>query len=532
MAVSTPIGILRTISGYCFRKEIRRNKIVEFEEIDQEQQQIIRSPLREIGRDIKWYIPAQVIPALAGFLGLAAYTRLLNPEQYGFYVLTIATVSLVTAAGFTWLNSASLRYFEEYRNKDKLSEFIATGVISLTIFFIAIAIIWYIATIILEQDLNSDFIYLLKIGILILGTQVGINFIVSVLRAGRQTRKYGIYASVNALGGLLLAISFLYFLHLGPAGILWGMIIVSGGIVSFEMIHFYKKRWINLSFFSLTLLRKLASYGVPLAGAAFGASVLSIADRFMIGFFIGSKEVGLYAAGYSIATKSVTLLYSILITATYPVIIQIFERKGKEKTRLLLERILSTYFIILMPAVLGIALLSEEIVKVFLGQPFQGASAFLPWVAGGLFCLGLTQLAIVPFSLVKKTLYLLYFVISACILNIALNLFLIPQFGGLGAAYATLLSYLAYLIITWAFSNKILPWIFPWHSFFKSIPAMVGMTITLLLSRLILPINLWALIIKIFFGGGIYIILLALFREDTCVKVIRECRNYRFSFMR
>lgn len=472
-------------------------------------------PLREIGKDVWWYVPARIAPALAGFLGLAVYTRLLSPEQYGLYVLIMTTVSIVTSAGFNWLNSANLRYFEEYRQN--LSKLLSTSLISLTILFILFSISWYLATILFKTYLSSN-IFLLRIGILVLGAQGGFSFILTILRAGRQTQRYGLYSSANALGKVVLAVGLLYFTDLGPEAILVAILIVSGGLACFEIIQAYRSWNIKVSVFSLNLLGKLASYGIPLIGVSFGGQILALADRYMIQYFMDPTEVGIYTAGYSIVNQAMVLLYSVLLTASYPVIIQTFERKGEEEAKILVGKILTLYVVILLPAVFGIVALSKDITRIILGSSFQEAKIVMPWVAIGLFGLGLAELISYTFGLKEKTLYMLYLILGASILNISINLFLIPKFGIVGAAYGTLLSYAAYSTAAWKLGTSVFPWVLQWRSLWKAALASIIMYIGLVFVMPNPTNGFPNLLIKILSGITVYFVLLLLLKEDVCLR--------------
>ena len=49
-----------------------------------------KDPILNIGKDILIYIPAMLLPALFGFIGLSIYTRVFTPTEYGNYRLTVA----------------------------------------------------------------------------------------------------------------------------------------------------------------------------------------------------------------------------------------------------------------------------------------------------------------------------------------------------------------------------------------------------------------------------------------------------------
>jgi len=180
------------------------------------------SPIREIVKDLGYYIPARVIPALTGIAAVVIYTRLLTPEQYGLYILAITTISITTSITFEWLNRAIIRYFDEYRRRENLVEFYSTIGLSLIGVILLISFMWYVAISLLINWLTPEFVILLKIGGLVLLTQAGYTIILALKRASRESSKYALYSILNALSKLGIAVAFLYLLHLGARGILWG----------------------------------------------------------------------------------------------------------------------------------------------------------------------------------------------------------------------------------------------------------------------------------------------------------------------
>ena len=79
--------------------------------------------LRSLIKDSLLYVPSKAVPAVMGFASVVMFTRLLSPEEYGWYVLTITTVAIVSLIGFGWLNQSALRFFEESRKKNNIGFF-------------------------------------------------------------------------------------------------------------------------------------------------------------------------------------------------------------------------------------------------------------------------------------------------------------------------------------------------------------------------------------------------------------------------
>lgn len=480
------------------------------------------SLLLETGKDVIKYIPSRIIPALTGFLGVIAFTRLLNPEEYGLYILVMVTISIVSTLIFGWLNQSILRYFEKYKKENGLSKFVSTGVVLLIILLLAVAPIWFIFTDILKEYLDYNLIYLLRIGIAVFAAQTGYSFILFLCQARRQSLVYALYSSINALGVLLLAIVLLYFFNLGVKGMLLANIVFAGGIFCLGLARLSKKWVIKYSLFSKNILAELTSYGIPLIGVSIWQQILSVSDRYMIKYFLGVKAVGIYSAGYSMITATVDSIFGVtLMLAAVPVIVKTFEREGEVRTAALLRELLSTYSVITIPIVFGIGALSKDIVTIFLGEPFRDAHIILPWIAGGIFFWGLSGYALKSFELRKNTSVIFYLIFFASVMNIALNLYLIPRFGILGAGFSTFIAYLIYFITSWVLSKNILPISFPGIALGKAFLAGMAMYITLLFGIPDKAISLPLFIVKIVIGSFIYLAVLTFLKEETFIKVLR-----------
>lgn len=478
------------------------------------------SPFGQIGRDLPLYIPARLIPAMTGLLGVAAYTRFLEPKEYGWYALITSTISFVHALAFSWVGYVIWRYFEKYRAEQTLHRFLSTVAIAPTIVFLSAAVVWYLATVFLSQHFESRFVFLLRLGILVLGAQVGYNFVLTILQVNRESLRYSLYTSATAVGTVLLATGLIYVLRWGAEAILWASAVSMGTVLASEVNRRFRKRWPVSHFFPLrSVVSKLATFGLPQVGILVGAFVLSIADRYMIEAFRSTDEVGVYSAGYTLAEMSIHAPLSIVTLAALPVIVWTFENRGEEETRLLLERITGLCVILLVPAVVGIATLAGGIVDVVFGDSFQAARGVLPWVAGGTFLFGLSQYTNLSFQLKERPRLLLYPIFGAGLLNIVLNVVLIPPLGILGAAYATFIAYAVYFVVSYVVSTRVLPFLFPWRVLAKCVLASIVMYLVLRLEPLGLTSKLVNLVVVFAAGVLSYFAALVALKEETLREV-------------
>ncbi|HHD2753007.1 TPA: oligosaccharide flippase family protein [Clostridium perfringens] len=92
-------------------------------------------------------------------------------------------------------------------------------------------------------------------------------------------------------------------------------------------------------------------------------------DKFLLGEFVGLKEVGYYTAAQNISTIISTLLLSV-IHATIPRLSNYIAKENDEKYISLLDKITKIYFMLLFPAAIGMTVLSKEIILIYGGQEY------------------------------------------------------------------------------------------------------------------------------------------------------------------
>lgn len=438
------------------------------------------SPLKSIAKDAVVYLPAKAIPAIVGFLSIAVFTRFLAPEQYGIFVLVITGVRILSATVFGWLDRSTLRFFEDYRGNNLLPNLISTNLSFLVISAGVISIVLLSATWIAEPFLEPGFIPVLRIGILVLVTQSFYEFFMTVNRASRATVRFSLYAGFDSLGRFLLATAFLYYFSMDERAILWGFVF-TGTIVSvFEFIRWVKVARIRPGLFVSPILKRSALYGLPLVGHAFGLLVLSVSDRYMVQYYLGSDQVGVYSAGYNLTSFIVDSLFNgTILLAAFPVIIQVFESRGREEAGSLLRDLFCTYAILGTPLVFGLSALGKGIVGIALGEEYQQSYEIIPWVAGGLFFWGLTTYSIKAFELGERTMNITYIVLFSGLVNILGNVLLIPALGINGAAISTFFSYFVCFAASAFFGNRIMRLQFPWKTFVKAVSAAVTMYVVM-----------------------------------------------------
>lgn len=463
------------------------------------------------------YIPSVVFPSLFGFIAVAVYTRLLSPQEYGYFTLAFSTSLIIEIITLNWLNQSILRYYERYRNTD-VQRFYSTVLFGFFIIGAATAIltmaVLYVCGDINGLRLRSVLLYLPLIYL----CQSGCKLMLVFLRAMRKSSRYSFHLSVNAVLKLLGSLIFIYCFNLKAEGILLGLVLAGALVFFWESLRLAKQWYPKWRYFSTSILKRLARFGIPLLGLAVVNLILSVSDRYLIEILQDSSQVGIYSAGYRIAETGVYGFVLFLNLAAFPVLIKVFENEGERQSKKLMKELMGFYVILLLPIVTGISLLSEEIITVMLGRDYRAAHALLPWISCGIFFMGLGLYYAKSFELKEKTLAIPLIYAGPALLNILLNIYFIPTLGIKGAAISTCISYFCCLFLLAATGRKMIRWQFPWMTTLKAGFAsfIMGWTILMLPD---MTVSWISLTVKVFWGFIIYLLCIILIEAKLVLSV-------------
>ena len=185
-----------------------------------------------------------------------------------------------------------------------------------------------------------------------------------------------------------------------------------------------------------------------------------MSDRFLINYFLGSKEVGHYAAISQVAAVMSVIVGSFNV-AWMP---WLFENLKKKDLKTNIFIVKTSYLFMALVLFLGIifCFIFPFIVKFFLVESFFPYISVAYPIIIGLAFQGV-YLIVSPYTFYTgKTKYNAVIGVLVAILNVTLNLYLIPRFGIWGAGYSYLASWISLSILFFIFSRKAYP--MPWFS--------------------------------------------------------------------
>jgi O-antigen/teichoic acid export membrane protein len=232
----------------------------------------------------------------------------------------------------------------------------------------------------------------------------------------------------------------------------WASPLIGMGVgMAAGVAYAYRRDWLDARLtIDRALLIKLCQYGIPLSLTVALTVVISSSDRFLIASFKGDAAAGLYSVAVDFTSQTLTLLMLVINLAMFPIAVRAWENHGRQAAQDAMKSNASLLMAVGMPCVVGLTVIAPGIAHCFLGKDYrQAAAGIIPLIALGSFVAGLKAYHFdAAFQFVHRTIYQVWIVLFAAVVNIGLNLIAIPHWGINGAAVASLLAFVISIALT------------------------------------------------------------------------------------
>ncbi len=241
---------------------------------------------------------------------------------------------------------------------------------------------------------------------------------------------------------------------------------------------------------------------LPLLGNTMLLLIIYNSDLIFLRLFRDSESVGYYAAAYMLITFLANIAFSYGISLL-PTLTRLGARTAEEKS--LYQTALAHVYAVCLPISIGGFILASQIIKFGFGE---GYSKSIPALQVLIWSIPFILLRIVPWAALiarNNQNLLLKAMVYSVIVNITLNILLIPRYGILGAAIATVITEFLTTVLWFKYTaHQELP-LTSIQRFWRPTLATLIMMVALLVLR---PSNL---LVGLPFGVAVYILTLAVF---------------------
>ena len=474
---------------------------------------MLESILKDTGKDALRYIPARVVPAMVNFIGLLVFTHIFSAEDYGNYFIILATISVMSIIGSSWVTNSVIRFYPEFKLKHDLDRFFTNIIFAFIICNSVILPLYVFGFFLFKTQISQTLIPFFRLSIFAYLSSAMYLVFLHFLRASLQSIAFSTYEILSSVGKFVVALGLVFFFKMGAISLLWGVLLMSIILSVLISKKFSLTKRLKTELFSKEICKKFWRYGFPLAFSSLSAWVLVLSDRYILQYFRAAKEVGIYSVSFSAVDRSIGMLYAVLMLAAFPIIISTWEEKGKEITQQLIKELSRYFFILCIPVFVGLSILSKDIFILFMGENFVESFRLVPLFAFCSLIMGLFQYVGKGFDIYKKTLLLALIFLISGLINVGLNILFIPVYGYMGAGIAKTISYIVLLVLCVKIVYRIMAWRAPLISLSRIVFSAALMGVFLILVKKFLSASLMNLIVLIAGGTSVYFILLFLFHE-------------------
>jgi O-antigen/teichoic acid export membrane protein len=455
-------------------------------------------------RGVVGYLPVNVVQGLVGLLTIVTFTRLLTPAQFGDYALGFSAMSLTHTAVFTWNEAAMARFWAGESQKDGAAHHTASvyGVWGLLAAALPVA-----ALIAWVWPMHEGLKWAVLAGLAATAPRTLAKLAQERRRAAGEVGSAALLDMGQTVGAFAIGAG-LAVLGLGGAAPLLGAGLAAAAALPFILPQ--ERRHAANGRLQAARVRAHAQYGLPVALSLILALVLATTDRFLLAAFLSETAVGLYHAGYSLANRTLDVVFIWLGAAGGPALIMALERGGRPALKDAAREQAELMLLLTLPAAMGLALVAAPLSQLMIGgQLAAGAAHVTPWIAlsgllGGLTTYYFHQ----AFTLGRRTGLLMAAMAIPAAANLGLNLILIPRFGLDGALWATPISYGLGLAASAFMGRRSMTLPVPWATLLQAGGASLAMA--LVVTRLPALGGLPELMLKAAVGGVVYGLIVAL----------------------
>ena len=330
-----------------------------------------------IGRSILSYLPVNMANVLTAFGTIAILTRLLEPEQFGIYAVAMITMQFFHMALFTWMEAAMVRFQARAERENDVANHLKT--LYRLAFFTGIVGFTLTTLVLYLSSLDDRLVFVLVFALSATCLHIIFSLGMEAHKAAHRIKRYSVAYSSKVFISFSLGILFIFITPLQASapflGIICGLIIVGG------IDFLFMRRQMRGGQFQSKKAKSYFVYGAPLCIGLLLSYALNSADVYLIAAIMGSASAGEYSAGYNLAARSLEILFVWVSMAVTPVAITAMEQHGTEQSREILKGYGATLLWLVVPAAVGIALVSKD-AGFILGEGVRdGAISVVPWIA-------------------------------------------------------------------------------------------------------------------------------------------------------
>jgi O-antigen/teichoic acid export membrane protein len=390
-------------------------------------------------RKVAGHSATYALGVVAGGLGrvflIPIVARFLTADEYGIVALVLAFVSLVGILMDLGLATSLIKFFSEAPDQTSKNRVVSTILLSGVLSGIVIALLLaplgrHFSSLLFQRPDYTRFVYL---GLVLALVTTLYRITLSYYQALPAPSRYAAASVVK--GALAIGAAAWFVIHLGwgPIGFVVGTIVPPAALAL--LLGPAILRGVGLGFDTAGLRRSLR-FGVPLVPSTFALWGLTYCDIYLLGRLATLKEVGWYQMG-----QEICLGMGLVVMAVQLAWPRFIFSHAKETGAPRVFALCADYYAVALGFVgLGLSVFAHEIILVIGSEAYLPAATVIPALCLATFLFALYGVFASGVQIKGRTEFMALTTAGGLIVNVILNVWMIPRWGMIGAALASVLA--------------------------------------------------------------------------------------------
>ena len=418
----------------------------------------LAAQLRRLGRHSAIYGIGGLVSRIIAVILLPLYTRYLTPSDYGKIetLLALTTVmGLILRAGIT---SAFFRFYFDVEDDAGRLRVLRTsfwftmggGTLGLVLL---LAFAGPVSTLLFGTASAAN---LVRAAGVALWATVNYEQMTSLFRVEERSVAFVCASLANVFLTIGITLLLVVGLEKGALGVIVGNF--SGTLIVYLALLGYRREQLGLQF-DRQLLREMNRFGLPLVPTALFLWITNFSDRFFLVKLADVSEAGLYSVGVRVASAMVLLLTAFRMA--WPAFA--YSIRDEREARLTYAYVLTYLTVITTWGALALTLLAPWLVDLLAAPRFSDSASVVGPLAFATVSYAAYIVIAIGVGRARRTQFNWVVTGAAAVVNVALNFALIPTYGMMGAAIATVAAYTTMAVGMAWWSQKIYPVPYQWR---------------------------------------------------------------------
>ncbi|MFV2004927.1 MAG: lipopolysaccharide biosynthesis protein [Gammaproteobacteria bacterium] len=442
------------------------------------------------------YMYGTILRHSVSVIMLPIYTRYLTPEDYGIVELLSMLIDFATIIFGARVAEAVFRYYCTAKNEeDKKSVITSALFLGFLLNGVGSAVLAVasepLAIAIFSDPSFKGYITLFAINMFLFPlSEIPLTYI----RAEQKPWTFLFFSILKLALQLSLNLYFVVFLSLHVEGVIYSAVISSGVMAVLLIGYTIPKVGITIR---LSACKRLFSFSLPLKFASIGTFYLTFGDRYILNIFDDLSQVGIYSLGYKFG-----FIFTLLAWTPFEKMwdSEMYLIKEKPDCKSIYQRTFLYISLFLIFLGLCISLYTKDLLKIMADPAFLDAYKIVPIIIVAYVFQAWTKFCSLGILLQNKTIQIAYSEMIAALIVTVAYFTLIPAFGIFGAAWATVIGFIARFYWTNKKGKKYFDMELPWKKVIQTATlALITLSISFFIPENILTSILFRTLLIILF---------------------------------